>query len=152
MKSTKCKSWANCACAILGYLYSWSPANSSWRVWHRLVTVVDSMRELIHAIRCDFLSPQGTQERADQVAVSPVLCILAFSLVFTAYLSNTVVSGKSPFILQARVVLMPLVSLIGRLIACGARISVDTQTHTQTNQLLYPSLRMSVDQYAMWMM
>ena len=52
------------------------------------------MRESIHASRCDFLSHQGTQERADQVAVSPVL--LAFSLVFTAYLSNAVVSGKSP--------------------------------------------------------
>ena len=37
-------------------------------------------------------------ERVDQVAVSPVrLCILPFSLVFTAYLSKAVVSGKSPF-------------------------------------------------------
>ena len=37
-------------------------------------------------------------ERADQVAVRPVgLCILAFLLVFTAYLSNAVVPGKSPF-------------------------------------------------------
>ena len=37
-------------------------------------------------------------ERADQVAVSPVrLCILAFSLVFMAHLSNAVVSGKSLF-------------------------------------------------------
>ena len=70
--------------------------------------------------------------RADQVAVSPVrLCILAFSLVFTAYLSNAVVSGKSGlFSFKARIVLKPLVSLIGCLVACSARISVDTHTHT----------------------
>ena len=35
--------------------------SSSRRVWHGLVAVVDSMRESIDAIRCDFLSPQGTQ-------------------------------------------------------------------------------------------
>ena len=40
---------------------SWSPASSSQRVWHGLATAVDSMQESIHAIRCDFLSPQGTQ-------------------------------------------------------------------------------------------
>ena len=37
-------------------------------------------------------------------------------------------SRKSPFIFQARIVLKPLVSLLGRLVACSARISVDTQT------------------------
>ena len=52
------------------------------------------------------------------------LCILAFSLGFTAYLSNAVVSANRPFIFQRRVVLKPLVSLIGRLVACCARISV----------------------------
>ena len=57
---------------------------------------------------------------------------MAFSLVFTAYLSNAVVSGKSPFFFQARIVLKPLVSLIGRLVACSARISVDTHTQTDT--------------------
>ena len=65
----KSKPSANCACAILlidglgwaGLFESWSPASSSRRVWHGLATVVDSMRESIHAIRCDFLSPQGTQ-------------------------------------------------------------------------------------------
>ena len=35
---------------------------------------------------------------------------------------------NSPFLFQARVVLKPLVSLIGRPVACSARISVDTQT------------------------
>ena len=61
----KCKPSANCACAVslndgLG-LYSWYPASSSRRVWHGLATVVDSMRESIHAFRCDFLCLQDTQ-------------------------------------------------------------------------------------------
>ena len=33
---------------------------------------------------------------------------------------------------QAREVLQPLVSLIGRLVACSARIAADRRTHTQT--------------------
>ena len=58
------------------------------------------------------------------------LCILAFSLVFTAYLSNAVVSGKSPLnFLGSRSVVLK-VPLIGRLVAFSARISVDTHTHT----------------------
>ena len=38
---------------------------------------------------------------------------------------------------QARVLLKPLVSLIGRLVACGARIAADgqTDTHTHTDQV-----------------
>ena len=36
-----------------------------------------------------------------------------------------------PFIFQACVVLKPLVSLMGRLVACSARISVDTHTDRQ---------------------
>ena len=38
------------------------------------------------------------------------------------------------FIFQARVVLKPLVLLIGSLVACSARISVDTHTDTQTHR------------------
>ena len=68
-KALKCKPLANCACAVplidgLGLLvcvYPWSPASSSRRVWHGLATVVDSMRESIHALRCDFLCLWGTQ-------------------------------------------------------------------------------------------
>ena len=42
--------------------------------------------------------PPRYTEQVDQAAVSPVrLCILAFSLVFTAYLTNAVVKGKSAF-------------------------------------------------------
>ena len=60
----KCKPSANCACAILlidglGYLYTFT-RSSSRRVWHGLVTVVDSMRESMHAIRCDLLCLQDT--------------------------------------------------------------------------------------------
>ena len=35
---------------------------------------------------------------------------------------------------QVRVVLKPLVSLISHLVACSARVSVDTHTHTQTDR------------------
>ena len=54
---------------------------------------------------------------------------IIFSLVFTAYLSNAVVSGH---LFQARVVLKPLVSLIDRLVA-------STQTE------LSPSMRMRAE-------
>ena len=53
------------------------------------------------------VTSQGTQERAVQVASANMH--IGF---FTAYLSNAVVSGKSPFFFQARVVLKPLVSLV----------------------------------------
>ena len=61
------------------------------------------------------------------------LCILAFSLVFTPYLSNAVVSAKSPHYFLALVALKLLVSLISRLVACSARIVVDRQTDRQTH-------------------
>ena len=38
------------------------------------------------------------------------------------------------FVFQARVVLKQLVSLIGRLVACSPRISVDTHTHRHTDR------------------
>ena len=83
---------------LVVFVYSWSPASSAWRVWHGLATVVDSICRLLW-----FPEPARYTERVDQVAVSPVrLCILAFSLVFTAYLSNAVVSGKSPFFSGSR--------------------------------------------------
>ena len=73
---------------------------SARRVWHVLATVVYSMRESIHAVCCDFLSLWGTKSEHPMR-----YCILAFSLSFTAYLSNAVVSRKRPFTFQARVVL-----------------------------------------------
>ena len=81
MKSTKVQTLGELRMRIdgLGYLYAFTRGPplvaSSRRVWHGLVTVVDSMQESIHAIRCDFLSPQGTQEWAYQVAVSSVIII-----------------------------------------------------------------------------
>ena len=60
---------------------------------------------------------------------------IGFLLAFTAYLSNAAVSGKSPFF-KVRVVLKPFISLIGHLVACSARISVDTQTHRTTTVTL----------------
>ena len=71
MKSTKVQTLgelrmrgtANWWAGLLVCVYSWSPASSSQRVWHGLATVVDSMRESIHALRCGFLCLQGTQSK-----------------------------------------------------------------------------------------
>ena len=52
---------ANWWAGLLICVYSWSPAGSSWRVWHGLATAVDSMQESIHAVSCDFLCLQDTQ-------------------------------------------------------------------------------------------
>ena len=90
------------ACAVLliggraGPFYhftdSWS-LTSLLRVGHRVATLLDSTRESIFALRYNFWRLQGMQSCRGK----PVLiCILALSLVFTPYLSNTVVSAKSP--------------------------------------------------------
>ena len=77
-------------------------------------------------------------ERVNLVEVSQCsFCILAFSLVFTPYLSNAVVSAKLPHYFLALVALKLLVSFISRLVACSARIVADKQTNnsrTQTNR------------------
>ena len=71
---------------------SWS-LTSLLRVGHRVATLLDSMRKSILALRYNFWRLQGTQSCRGK----PVLiCILALSLVFTPYLSNAVVSAKSP--------------------------------------------------------
>ena len=71
---------------------SWS-LTSLLRVGHRVATLLDSTRESIIALRYNFYRLQGTQSCRGK----PVLiCILALSLVFTPYLSNAVVSAKSP--------------------------------------------------------
>ena len=83
------------ACAVLligGRADSWS-LTSLLRVGHRVATLLDSTRESILALRYNFCRLQGTQSCRGK----PVLiCILALSLVFTPYLSNAVVSAKSP--------------------------------------------------------
>ena len=86
------------------------------------------MRESIRAIRCDFLSPQGTQ--------SERICDFAYWLfrLFSRHISRTQSFQENrPFFL-ARVVLKPLVLLIGRLVACSSRISVDRQAHRETDK------------------
>ena len=87
------------ACALLlivgragRFTDSWS-LTSLLRVGHRVATLLDSTRESIIALRYNFCRLQGTQSCRGK----PVLiCILALSLVFTPYLSNAVVSAKSP--------------------------------------------------------
>ena len=79
-----------------------SPATSLQRVWHGLAAVVDSKRESIHALRCDFLCLQDTQSknvynirmRTANWWVGPCNSVhdrASFSL------SNAVVSAKSLF-------------------------------------------------------
>ena len=60
------------------------------------------------------------------------LCILAFSLVFTPYLSNADVSAKSPHYFSCPCSTELLVSLISHLVACSARIVADKQTDRHT--------------------
>ena len=79
--------WADCH-----FTDSWS-LTSLLRVGHGVATLLDSTRESILALRYNFWRLQGTQSCRGK----PVLiCILALSLVFTPYLSNAVVSAKSP--------------------------------------------------------
>ena len=66
------------------------------------------------------------------------LCILAFSLVFTAY------SRTQWFHLQACVVLKPLVPLIGHLVACRA---VDTNTDRPSTVVTFAPMHARVNQY-----
>ena len=67
--------WARFSC------YSWSLA-SSRRVWRGLTILLDSMRKAIHALRCIFWCPWGTQStRIDQTVVSyPVRGVFAYCL------------------------------------------------------------------------
>ena len=86
-----------CAVLLIGgragrFTDSWS-LTSLLRVGHRVATLLDSTRESILALRYNFWRLLGAQSCRGK----PVLiCILALSLVFTPYLSNAVVSAKSP--------------------------------------------------------
>ena len=92
------------------------------------------MRESIHAIHCDFLSPQSEWIRSRKPSV---IMHIGFFTLFSRHISGTQsFLENQPFIFQARVVLKPLVSLIGRLVACSDRISVDTQTDKPTTVTL----------------
>ena len=47
-----------------------------WRVWHGLATVVDSVRESIHVLRCDFLCLQDTRGRGKPVLICIRQCFM----------------------------------------------------------------------------
>ena len=93
-------------------------------VWYWLSTLSSRyMRESTHALRCDFLCLQVSGSGRGKPAR---LCI---------DISRTQLFQENRrFDFQVRVVLKPLVSLIGRLVACSVRISVDTRTETPTNR------------------
>ena len=59
---------------------------------------------------------------------------IGFFAFITAYLSNAVVSGKSPFYFSGSRSSEAAGITNNRLVACSARISVDTQTHRQTDK------------------
>ena len=96
-RKKQCKPSAHYACAV-SLMASTRGLHAKFE--HRIATLVDSMRESIHAFRCDFICLQiSYTERVEQVAVSQ-LDLLAFSLVFTPYLSNAVVSGNDIFLFR----------------------------------------------------
>ena len=64
------------------------------------------------------------------------VCLCVCLRLFTPYLSNAVVSAKSPHFFLALVALKLLVSLISRLVACSAGIVADKQTHRTTTVTL----------------
>ena len=75
--NVKCKPSAKCVCAVplidglgFSFLYSLYPASSSRRVWHGLATVVDCMRELIHALRCDFCAFKSERTRSREACAN----------------------------------------------------------------------------------
>ena len=127
------------ACAVLliggraGPFYrftdSWS-LTSLLRVGHRVATLLDSTRESILALRYNFWRLQGKQSCRGK----PVLiCILA--RLFSRHISRTQSFQQNRHInFHALVALKLLVSLISRLVACSARIVVDTQTNRQTDR------------------
>ena len=75
-KALKWKPSANCACAV-PLMDGWAGllAQSPARVWHGLATVVDSMRESMHALRCGFLFLQGTQSKRIRSRCEPAYCV-----------------------------------------------------------------------------
>ena len=81
----------------LGYLYAFTRGLP-------LVTVVHSMRESVHAIRCDFLSPQGIYTRASGSGRGhpSANMQLAFSLVSRHISRTQSFQENRPFLFHAR--------------------------------------------------
>ena len=78
MKSTKVKTLGELR--MRGTANGWMGwagllAQSPARVWHGLATVVDSMRESMHALRCGFLFLQSTQSKRIRSRCEPAYCV-----------------------------------------------------------------------------
>ena len=105
------------------------PVVSRWyslrRVWQWLATVVDTMRESIHDLRCDFLCLQDTQRERTRSRF--LISILAFSLVFHA-----AVSEKTPLIFRPIPDAEYMVLFVERFMAREVRCQV---TDWQTDRL-----------------
>ena len=96
------------------------------RVWHRLVTPVDSMRESTHPFSCYFLCLILRANWSGQVKAVQWCFFACYHTWAQSFQEN------HNFILQVRVPLKHLVRLITRLVPCSARISIDKQTDRQT--------------------
>ena len=64
-------------------------------------------------------------------------CILAFSLVFTAYNLSTVVLGELPFYFSGFCSSEAFGVLLGRLVACSVRISINRHTYKTNTVTLH---------------
>ena len=96
---------------------------------------VDSMRELIHALRCDFLCLQDTQSERTRACVnlhiSSLTCFSRHNFRTQHFYQNRY------FLNKASVALNQLVSLFGRLVARSRRKRGNRQrTDRITNQVL----------------
>ena len=118
-----------------------SPASSSRRVWHGLATVVDSVRESIHALRCDLLCLQDTQSERTWSKSRSRSAVPRISNAYNIQLIDGLGHATQPatvpvyrsqtqsfqenrlIIFQVCVVLKTLVSLTDRLEPCSARIA-----------------------------
>ena len=141
MKSTKVQNLgelcmrgtANWWAGLLVCIYSCSPASSLWRVWHGLATAVDSMRESIHALRCDFLRLRDKQRERTGRGKPVLISIIGLLTWFSCHNSRTQYFNENRhFKNEASVALNLLVSLFGRFVACGSRNRGNRQTDTQT--------------------
>ena len=102
------------------------PVVSRWyslrRVWQWLATVVDTMRESIHDLRCDFLWLQNTQRERTRSRF--LIRILAFLLVYHA-----AVSEKTPLIFRPIPNAEYMVLFVERFMAREVRCQTDTHNN-----------------------
>ena len=115
---------------LVHFTDSWS-LTSLLRVGHRVATLLDSTRESILALRYNFWRLQGTQSCRGKPSADYAYWLFRL---FSRHISRTQSFQQNRHIIfHALVALKLLVSLISRLVACSARIVVDTQTDRQTH-------------------